>query len=164
MNTFKRFFKCGHCSNRTVTLDLVVPLEPCRNCGMSRWERAPMLRVGSILCELHYWTLESCGMWCSAIRVLRLLDPEDRGIMILQNIKNTHPTAQCHTTQDVNLHVMHSLCCQLLFVIVLLFATCYLTLNTVLMIPSTVKFSIMFVGRKLVHTGLWLAGQVKELR
>jgi hypothetical protein len=44
VNTFKRFFKCGHCSKRTITLDLV-PLEVCRNCGMSRWERAPMLKV-----------------------------------------------------------------------------------------------------------------------
>lgn len=44
VNTFKRFFKCGHCNNRTVTLDLVVPLESCRNCGMSRWERPPMLK------------------------------------------------------------------------------------------------------------------------
>jgi hypothetical protein len=52
-----------------------------------------------------------------------MLDPEDRGITVLQNIKNTHPTAQCHFTQDVNLHAMHSLCSQLLFVIVSLFVT-----------------------------------------
>jgi len=43
--------------------------------------------------------------------------------MILQHIKNTHPTAQCHITQVVNLHVTHSLCSQLLFVIVSLFVT-----------------------------------------
>lgn len=52
VNTFKRFFKCGHCSNRTMTLDLV-PLEVCRNCGRSRWERAAMLKVSKILLMLY---------------------------------------------------------------------------------------------------------------
>nr|CAD7452839.1 unnamed protein product [Timema tahoe] len=39
----KRFFKCGDCGNRTVTLD-IVPLLTCKNCSSSRWERAPMMR------------------------------------------------------------------------------------------------------------------------
>nr|CAD7577912.1 unnamed protein product [Timema californicum] len=44
----KRFFKCGDCGNRTVTLD-IVPLLTCKNCSSSRWERAPMMRVSVYL-------------------------------------------------------------------------------------------------------------------
>lgn len=43
MDAMKRFFKCGDCSNRTVTLE-VIPLVSCSNCGSSRWERAGMIR------------------------------------------------------------------------------------------------------------------------
>nr|CAD7413848.1 unnamed protein product [Timema poppensis] len=42
-NGTKRFFKCGDCGNRTVTLD-IVPLLTCKNCSSSHWERAPMMR------------------------------------------------------------------------------------------------------------------------
>nr|CAD7262979.1 unnamed protein product [Timema shepardi] len=44
----KRFFKCGDCGNRTVTLD-IVPLLTCKNCSSSRWGRAPMMRVSVYL-------------------------------------------------------------------------------------------------------------------
>ncbi|KAJ9581179.1 hypothetical protein L9F63_023638, partial [Diploptera punctata] len=43
IDAMKRFFKCGHCSNRTMTLDLI-PLHACGNCGSSNWQRAPMIR------------------------------------------------------------------------------------------------------------------------
>ncbi|XP_063237866.1 protein MCM10 homolog [Bacillus rossius redtenbacheri] len=39
----KRFFRCGNCGNRTVSLELI-PVWSCRNCASSRWERAPMLK------------------------------------------------------------------------------------------------------------------------
>ncbi|KAL1140574.1 hypothetical protein AAG570_000504 [Ranatra chinensis] len=43
----KRFFKCGKCSNRTISLE-IIPLISCRNCGSSNWLKAPMIRV--IIC------------------------------------------------------------------------------------------------------------------
>ncbi|XP_045775186.1 protein MCM10 homolog isoform X2 [Maniola jurtina] len=43
LDTFKRFFKCADCSNRTVSLE-ILPLRSCSNCKGSRWEKAPMLR------------------------------------------------------------------------------------------------------------------------
>lgn len=43
LDTFKRFFKCADCGNRTVSLELI-PLRSCGNCSGSRWEKAPMLR------------------------------------------------------------------------------------------------------------------------
>ncbi|XP_063829347.1 protein MCM10 homolog [Ostrinia nubilalis] len=43
LDTFKRFFKCADCNNRTVSLELI-PLHSCSNCRGSRWEKAPMLR------------------------------------------------------------------------------------------------------------------------
>lgn len=39
----KRFFKCGDCSNRTVSLALI-PTHPCKNCGSSRWEKTSMMK------------------------------------------------------------------------------------------------------------------------
>ena len=38
----KRFWKCGKCSYRTVTLELV-PLVSCKNCGGSKWERTSLM-------------------------------------------------------------------------------------------------------------------------
>lgn len=43
LDTFKRFFKCADCGNRTVSLELI-PLHSCSSCSGSRWEKAPMLR------------------------------------------------------------------------------------------------------------------------
>ncbi|XP_063386936.1 protein MCM10 homolog [Cydia fagiglandana] len=43
LDTFKRFFKCLDCNNRTVSLELI-PMKSCSNCNSSRWEKAPMLR------------------------------------------------------------------------------------------------------------------------
>ncbi|CAG4987406.1 unnamed protein product [Parnassius apollo] len=43
LDTFKRFFKCADCGNRTVSLELL-PLHSCSNCSGSRWEKAPMMR------------------------------------------------------------------------------------------------------------------------
>lgn len=43
LDTFKRFFKCADCGNRTVSLELI-PLHSCGTCSGSRWEKAPMLR------------------------------------------------------------------------------------------------------------------------
>lgn len=43
LDTFKRFFKCADCNNRTVSLE-ILPLRSCSNCNGSRWEKAPMLR------------------------------------------------------------------------------------------------------------------------
>nr|CAH7755992.1 unnamed protein product [Callosobruchus chinensis] len=39
----KRFFKCGNCGNRTVSLQLV-PTRPCNNCGSGKWERTGMMK------------------------------------------------------------------------------------------------------------------------
>lgn len=43
LDTFKRFFKCLDCKNRTVSLELI-PMNSCSNCKGSRWEKAPMMR------------------------------------------------------------------------------------------------------------------------
>ncbi|KAJ8712130.1 hypothetical protein PYW07_004972 [Mythimna separata] len=43
LDSFKRFFKCADCNNRTVSLELI-PLHPCSNCRSSRWVKAPMMR------------------------------------------------------------------------------------------------------------------------
>ncbi|KAI8439185.1 hypothetical protein MSG28_013032 [Choristoneura fumiferana] len=43
LDTFKRFFKCLDCNNRTVSLELI-PMNSCSNCKSSRWEKAPMMR------------------------------------------------------------------------------------------------------------------------
>lgn len=43
LDTFKRFFKCLDCKNRTVSLELI-PMNSCSNCKSSRWEKAPMMR------------------------------------------------------------------------------------------------------------------------
>ncbi|XP_041981856.1 protein MCM10 homolog [Aricia agestis] len=52
LDTFKRFFKCADCKNRTVSLELL-PLHSCSNCNGSRWEKAPMLREKKVtsLCD-----------------------------------------------------------------------------------------------------------------
>ncbi|XP_068617997.1 protein MCM10 homolog [Battus philenor] len=51
LDTFKRFFKCADCNNRTVSLELL-PLHACSNCGSSRWEKAAMMREKKVaLCE-----------------------------------------------------------------------------------------------------------------
>ncbi|KAF5287199.1 hypothetical protein FQA39_LY16018 [Lamprigera yunnana] len=42
-NATKRFFKCGKCGNRTVSLS-VVPMDACKNCGSGKWERTSMMR------------------------------------------------------------------------------------------------------------------------
>lgn len=47
LDTFKRFFKCGNCGNRTVSLE-IIPLTSCNNCNSSKWEKAPMLREKKI--------------------------------------------------------------------------------------------------------------------
>ncbi|XP_062707074.1 protein MCM10 homolog [Aedes albopictus] len=39
----KRFFKCGDCGNRTVSLHRL-PKTSCKNCQSSRWERCAMMR------------------------------------------------------------------------------------------------------------------------
>ncbi|XP_052743194.1 protein MCM10 homolog [Bicyclus anynana] len=43
LDTFKRFFKCADCNNRTVSLE-ILPIRSCSNCNGSRWEKAPMMR------------------------------------------------------------------------------------------------------------------------
>ncbi|XP_065201499.1 protein MCM10 homolog isoform X2 [Planococcus citri] len=43
IDAMKRFFKCQNCSNRTISLD-IVPLISCKNCGSSKWSRAPMIK------------------------------------------------------------------------------------------------------------------------
>lgn len=42
IDAVKRFFKCGDCGNRTVTLD-VVPTTSCKKCNGSNWKRAAMM-------------------------------------------------------------------------------------------------------------------------
>ncbi|XP_026472552.1 protein MCM10 homolog isoform X1 [Ctenocephalides felis] len=42
-DSFKRFFQCQDCSNRTVTLDKI-PKFSCKNCQSSHWVRAPMMK------------------------------------------------------------------------------------------------------------------------
>ncbi|XP_045523374.1 protein MCM10 homolog [Pieris brassicae] len=43
IDTFKRFFKCADCNNRTIAFE-VLPLHSCSNCRGSRWLKAPMIR------------------------------------------------------------------------------------------------------------------------
>lgn len=43
VDAVKRFFKCGQCDNRTISLTLI-PLIPCKKCSSSNWKRAPMIR------------------------------------------------------------------------------------------------------------------------
>lgn len=43
LDSFKRFFKCADCNNRTVSLE-IIPLHSCSNCKSSRWVKAPMMR------------------------------------------------------------------------------------------------------------------------
>ncbi|CAK1553851.1 unnamed protein product [Leptosia nina] len=43
IETFKRFFKCADCNNRTISFE-ILPLQSCNNCKSSRWIKAPMLR------------------------------------------------------------------------------------------------------------------------
>ncbi|XP_026688684.1 protein MCM10 homolog [Diaphorina citri] len=50
INTFKRFFKCVNCNNRTISFD-VVPLRPCRNCNVNNWARAPMMKERKVSME-----------------------------------------------------------------------------------------------------------------
>lgn len=38
----KRFFKCGDCGNRTITLDRI-PTESCKRCSGSKWVKAAMM-------------------------------------------------------------------------------------------------------------------------
>nr|XP_023026575.1 protein MCM10 homolog [Leptinotarsa decemlineata] len=42
-DALKRFFKCGHCGNRIVCLE-VIPTEACKNCGSGKWERTGMMK------------------------------------------------------------------------------------------------------------------------
>lgn len=48
LDTFKRFFKCGNCGNRTVSLE-IIPLHSCSNCASSKWEKAPMMREKKVI-------------------------------------------------------------------------------------------------------------------
>ncbi|XP_077291713.1 minichromosome maintenance 10 homolog isoform X2 [Arctopsyche grandis] len=41
-DSFKRFFRCSHCGNRTTSLN-VIPMESCKNCKSSKWIRAGMI-------------------------------------------------------------------------------------------------------------------------
>lgn len=43
IDTFKRFFKCLDCNNRTVSID-IIPLHSCSHCKSSRWEKTAMMR------------------------------------------------------------------------------------------------------------------------
>ncbi|XP_018333176.1 protein MCM10 homolog isoform X3 [Agrilus planipennis] len=42
-DSFKRFFKCGKCSNRTVSLE-IVPMFSCKKCGSGKWEKTSMMK------------------------------------------------------------------------------------------------------------------------
>ncbi|XP_066254517.1 protein MCM10 homolog [Euwallacea similis] len=42
-DAMKRFYKCGNCQNRTVTIEFV-PTKPCGNCGSSKWEKTGMMK------------------------------------------------------------------------------------------------------------------------
>ncbi|GJQ84239.1 Mcm10 [Trypoxylus dichotomus] len=46
-DSFKRFFKCGNCGNRTVCLE-VVPIIACKNCGGGKWERTSMVKEKNV--------------------------------------------------------------------------------------------------------------------
>ncbi|KAH9634291.1 hypothetical protein HF086_011551 [Spodoptera exigua] len=47
LDSFKRFFKCADCNNRTVSLELI-PQHSCSNCRSSRWVKAPMMREKNV--------------------------------------------------------------------------------------------------------------------
>lgn len=55
IDAVKRFFKCGDCGNRTISLDRI-PTETCKKCSSSKWEKAAMMSekktevAGSKLC------------------------------------------------------------------------------------------------------------------
>ncbi|XP_060520030.1 protein MCM10 homolog [Cylas formicarius] len=42
-DALKRFYMCGQCQNRTVTLD-IVPTKQCANCGSSKWQKTGMMK------------------------------------------------------------------------------------------------------------------------
>ncbi|CAG9824471.1 unnamed protein product [Phaedon cochleariae] len=42
-DAMKRFFKCGNCGNRTVSLE-IIPTRPCTNCGSGKWEKTGMMK------------------------------------------------------------------------------------------------------------------------
>jgi minichromosome maintenance protein 10 len=42
INAVKRFFKCGNCGNRTVSLDKI-PANPCKKCSSVKWVRTTMM-------------------------------------------------------------------------------------------------------------------------
>ncbi|XP_014222348.1 protein MCM10 homolog [Trichogramma pretiosum] len=42
IDAVKRFFKCGDCGNRTISLDRI-PTETCKRCSSSRWTRTSMM-------------------------------------------------------------------------------------------------------------------------
>lgn len=44
----KRFYECGDCGNRTVTLK-IIPTEPCKNCGSGKWQKSGMMKDRSVL-------------------------------------------------------------------------------------------------------------------
>lgn len=43
IDTVKRFFKCGNCENRTVSLT-IIPLLPCKKCSGTNWVRTAMMK------------------------------------------------------------------------------------------------------------------------
>ncbi|XP_014293957.1 protein MCM10 homolog [Halyomorpha halys] len=43
IDAVKRFFKCGNCENRTVSLT-IIPLLPCKKCSGSNWVRTAMMK------------------------------------------------------------------------------------------------------------------------
>ncbi|CAH0549858.1 unnamed protein product [Brassicogethes aeneus] len=43
----KRFFKCGNCSNRVASLE-IVPTKLCGSCGAGRWERTGMMKEKTV--------------------------------------------------------------------------------------------------------------------
>ncbi|RZF34535.1 hypothetical protein LSTR_LSTR013249 [Laodelphax striatellus] len=48
----KRFFRCGGCGQRTVSLD-IIPLLACRNCNGSNWIRAAMISEKKTMVSLN---------------------------------------------------------------------------------------------------------------
>lgn len=42
VNAVKRFYKCGDCGNRTVTLERI-PTETCKKCASSKWVKSAMM-------------------------------------------------------------------------------------------------------------------------
>ncbi|KAJ8963635.1 hypothetical protein NQ314_005482 [Rhamnusium bicolor] len=49
-DAMKRFFKCGNCGNRTVSLE-VVPTGLCKNCGSGKWERTGMMKEKVVVAQ-----------------------------------------------------------------------------------------------------------------